>query len=38
VKYVGEFREGRRQGKGSLYYNGKAEIAKWDNDSFVSIM
>lgn len=30
--------EGRRHGKGSLYYNGKAEVAKWDDDIFVAIM
>jgi hypothetical protein len=38
VKYVGEFRQGKRQGKGSLFFNGKTEIAKWDNDVFVSII
>lgn len=38
IKYVGEFKEGMRSGRGSLYFRGKAETAKWENDKFIAIL
>ena len=35
-KYVGEFKDGRPQGKGTkIYANGKVEEGRWENGTFI---